>query len=133
MRGAVNVLDADQADEVGVLLMVVEGQLGEAADRGDRVQVLDVELLLGLPDHAVRALEDGREQLLLAAEVVLEQAEIRAGCLGDVARAGPVEALRAEHLERGLQDALPCAPSGERLGARTSPALARGHGSTLLT
>ena len=42
--GAVDVLDAHQPDEVRVRLVVVEGQLGQPADRGDRVEVLDVDL-----------------------------------------------------------------------------------------
>ena len=42
--GAMDVLDADEADEVRVGLVVVERQLGEPADRGDRVEVVHVEL-----------------------------------------------------------------------------------------
>ena len=42
--GVVDVLDADQADEVRVRLVVVEGQLGQAPDRRDRVEVVDVDL-----------------------------------------------------------------------------------------
>jgi len=45
----VDVLDRDQADEVRMRLVMVEGQLGEPADRRDRVQVLDVQLPFGVP------------------------------------------------------------------------------------
>jgi len=47
--GPVDVLGADQADEVRVGVVVVEGQLGQSADRRQRVQVLDVDRLLGEP------------------------------------------------------------------------------------
>ena len=88
--GAVDVLDADQADEVGVRLVVVEGQLGEPADRGDGVEVVDVDRLLGGADVRVGALEHGHEQPLLAAEVVVDHPLRGAGALGDLvdARAG---------------------------------------------
>ena len=98
--GAVDVLDAHQADEVRVALVVVEGQLGEPADRGDRVEVLDVDRLLGLADLRVGALEHGHEQALFGAEVVVEHPLRRAGALRDVVHARPREAVLGE-LPRG--------------------------------
>ena len=53
-------------------------------DRGDRVDVIDLQLLLGLADAAVGVLEDGEVELLLAAEVVVDHPLRRARALGDV-------------------------------------------------
>src|SRR3954452_8409829 len=46
MLGVVNVFDGDQPHEVLVRLVVVEGQLGELAHSVDRIEVIDIELLL---------------------------------------------------------------------------------------
>ena len=86
--GAVDVLDADQPDEVRMRLVVVERQPGQLADRLDRVEVLDVELLLEAADEAVRLLQDGDVELLLAAEVVVDHPLGGAGLVGDLVDAG---------------------------------------------
>ena len=54
-----------------------------------------------------RGAVDGRPpELLLAAEVVLDEAEVHVGARGDVARGGAVEAALGEDLERRREDAL---------------------------
>ena len=45
--GAVDVLDAHEPDELRVRLVVVERQLGEPADRGGGLEVVDLDRLLG--------------------------------------------------------------------------------------
>ncbi len=42
--GVVDVLDADEPDELRVRVVVVERQLGQAPDRGARIEVVDVDL-----------------------------------------------------------------------------------------
>ena len=65
-------------------LVVVESEAGELADRLDGVEVLDVELLLEAPDQAVRRLEDGDVEPLLAAEVVIDHPLGGARLVGDL-------------------------------------------------
>jgi hypothetical protein len=101
--GPVDVLDADQPDEVRVRLVVVEGEAGELPHGLHRVQVLDVELLLEAADADVGPLQDGDVELLLAAEVVVDHPLGRAGLGGDLVdpRPGvaPVGELAGGHVE----------------------------------
>jgi hypothetical protein len=64
--GPVNFLDRDQADEVRVRLVVIEGQLGEPTDSGHRAQVLDVQLPFSIPDGRICLLERCDVEPLLA-------------------------------------------------------------------
>jgi len=48
--GVVDVLNPDQLDEVGMCFVVVESDLGQAPDRGDWVEVVELEFLFGGPD-----------------------------------------------------------------------------------
>jgi hypothetical protein len=85
---AVDVLDADQPDEVRVRLVVVEGERGEAPDGLARLEVVDVELLLQRTDPGVGTLQDRDVQLLLAAEVVVDHPLRRARLRGDLVHPG---------------------------------------------
>ena len=105
--GAVDVLDADEADEVGVGLVVVERQLGEPADRGGGVEVVDLDRLLGGADRGVGALEHRHEQPLLAAEVVVEHPLGRAGPGGDLVDPRAGEPLVGELAGRDVEDLPP--------------------------
>ena len=51
--GLVDVLDPDQLDEVRVGVVVVEGDLRQAADGRDRIEVIELDVLLGLPDLGI--------------------------------------------------------------------------------
>ena len=104
---AVDVLDADEPDEVRVRLVVVERQLGERRRAATRVEVLDVDLLLGLPDLRVGALQHGDEQLLLAAEVVVDHALRRAHALGDLVHARARVAVLGELARGDVEDLVP--------------------------
>ncbi len=50
MLRLVDVLDPDQADEVREGVVVVEGDLGQPADRRERVEVVEPDVLFGSPD-----------------------------------------------------------------------------------
>ena len=117
---AVDVLDADEADEVGVRLVVVERQLGEPADRGDRLEVLDLERALGVADLRVGALEHGDEQPGLLAEVVVEHPLRRARALRDLVHARPRVAVLGELARGDVEDLGPRAVSVASV-ARWSP------------
>src|SRR6185312_17275698 len=95
-----------QTDEVLVRLVVVERQLGERADRRYRVQVVDVQLPLGVPGRGVRALENRDVQLLLAREVVVEHPFRGAGAGGDLIDARAGITVPRELAERHVQDLL---------------------------
>ena len=104
---AVDVLDGHQPDEGLVVDVVVEGELGEPAHRDDRVDVVDLQLLLGLADAAIGVLQDGQVQLLLAAEVVVDHPLRGARALGDLVDPGAGVARFGEDL----------GGDGEHLGA----------------
>ncbi len=54
----VDVLDHHHADEILVLVVMVEGELDELAQRLERRQAVDVELGLALAHLAIGVLED---------------------------------------------------------------------------
>jgi hypothetical protein len=100
----VDVLDADQADEVRMGLMVVEGELGQAPDGRGRIEVLDVHALFGTADGAVGALEHGDEEPLLALEVVVDHPLGGARPRRDLVHARAREAVRRELVGGHVED-----------------------------
>src|SRR5580692_5154344 len=114
----VDVLDRDEADEVGVRLLVIEGELGEGAHRRHRVQMVDVHLL-GRPRGRVRLLEGGDVELLLAAEVVVDHPLGGAGPGGDLVDPRSRVAVARELADRDLED-LPAGALGVPLPFRAS-------------
>ena len=78
------------------------------ADGDDRVDVVDLQSLLGLADAAVGVLQHRQVQLFLAAEVVVDHPLGGSGALGDLVDAGARVARLREHL----------GGDGEQLGAR---------------
>jgi hypothetical protein len=120
--GLLGVLDPDELDERRVGLVVVEGDLGQAADRGDRVQVVDVDGALGQADLRVRAFQHRQVELLLAAEVVVDHPFRGAGPVGDLVDPGAAVAAEGElvggHVEQlragALGVALPLHHGGRR-------------------
>src|SRR5579875_318755 len=111
--GPMDVLDAHEADEVRVRLVVVEGELGEAADCGDRVEVLDVDRLLGIADRGVGTLQDLDVELLLAAEVVVDHPLRGAGGGRDLV------AARARRLRLTSGSLVPSSDARDSMGRLT--------------
>ncbi len=116
--GAMDVLDRHEPDEVGVRLVVVEGQLGDPADRGDRVEMIDRDRLLLAADLRVGRLQDRGVEPLLGLEVVVDHPLRRAGELGDLVDARAGIAMLGE-LARG---------DGEDLGPGALAVPRGGHG-----
>ena len=104
---AVNVLDRHQADKSLVVKVMIEGQLGEPAHGDGRIDVVDLQPLLGLADAAVGVLQNRHVQLFLAAEVVVDHPLRGAGALGDL--------VDPRAREPGLGEYL--GGDGEQLGA----------------
>ena len=88
-------------------------------DGVDRVDVVDLQALLGLADAAVGVLQHRQVELFLAAEVVVDHPLGGAGLLGDLVDAGARVALLGEH-RGGHLDQLGARALGvaQRLGAR---------------
>ena len=128
---AVDVLDADQANEIGVRLVVIEGQLGQSTDRRDGVEVFDIERLLGGADFGIRLLEHGEVEPLFAAEVVVDHALGGARARGNLvdARAGvpaigEFAARNGEDVRpgpRGVANAFAARPGAGAGGHRRAP------------
>jgi hypothetical protein len=100
----VDVLDADEPDEVRVRLVVVEGQLGDPPDGVDRVEAVHVQSRLRGADLLVDALQHGDVELLLAAEVVVDHPLGRADLGGDLVHAGAVVAAVGELTGGDVED-----------------------------
>jgi hypothetical protein len=99
-----HVLDADEADEERVHLVVVEGDLDDAADRFGRVGILDALVAVERADLGVRLFQDRAVQPLLALEVVIDHPLRGARALGDGIDARPAQAVGRELLGRHGQD-----------------------------
>ena len=94
------VVDADEA--VGQVLPVVGH--GPAPLRRERLVGVGVEGLLALEALALEAVVEGQQEPLLAAEVVVQEREVRAGLLSDVAGREGLVAVAGEDRERGVED-----------------------------
>jgi hypothetical protein len=119
----VDVLDADELDEVLVLLVIIERQLGQRAYRLHRRQMLDVNGRFRRPDLAVRLLQDRHVQLLFAPEVVIDHPFCRAHERGHVVNSGPgvpvpreLPLCDVEDLRPGAFGVTPAPYSGRRCG-----------------
>ena len=102
--GIVDVLDADEPDEVRMRLMVVDGDLGDATQRGDRVGIVHPDVAFGRADPGVGPLQHRDVELLLAAEVVIDHAFGRPRQRGDVIDPRPVVAAGGELGRRDVED-----------------------------
>jgi hypothetical protein len=67
-------------------------------------QVGQVQLLFGLADLQVGLLQHGRNSLSLSVEVVVDQALVERGALGDALHARAAQAVFGELVACGLQD-----------------------------
>src|SRR3546814_2859505 len=78
------------ADELLVLVMMVEGEFDQPLQRLDRRQALGVELRLAFAHQPVGVLEGAQIEALLFAEIVIDHALAGARARGDLvdARAG---------------------------------------------
>ena len=85
--------------------VVVVGELDDAAHRVHRRQVVEVELAFGLADLGVHVLEHREVELLLAAEVVVDQRARGVGARGDGVHARALEAARGELVDGRGDDA----------------------------
>src|SRR5262245_51090967 len=84
--------------------VVVHGELHDALERLGRIGEIEVERALGPPHVAVDGLEYRDEQLLLAAEVIVNHALVRARSTRDQVDARAAEPALREHLHRRLQN-----------------------------
>ncbi len=99
------VLGHDEPHEALVIEVVVVGELDDAPDRLRRLQMVQVEEALGMADLGVHMFQHRQVQLLLAAEVVVDQRARRVRARGDGVHAGALEAARGEFVDRRLHDA----------------------------
>ena len=104
--GLLDVLLADQPAEVGVGVVAVERELGQLANRRDRVEGLDVDALLDDADVLVGALQRRHVQRLLGPEVVVDHALGGPRLAGDLVDPGAGEAAVGELLGGDVQDLL---------------------------
>jgi hypothetical protein len=100
----VQVLAVEQRDELRVLQVVVPGERDQLANRLDRVDLVEVQPLLGFADVGVGALEHREEQVVLAAEVVVDEALVQARALGDAVHARAGQAAGGELVARRRED-----------------------------
>ncbi len=83
MLRAVQVLAVHQRQELGVLQVVVPGEAHQPLQRRARLQMVEIQLLLGGADVDIGLFQDGLEQPLLAFEVVVDHALVGFRLLGD--------------------------------------------------
>ena len=106
-RPARLVLRHDQPHEALVLEVVVVGEFDDATDRLRRREVVEIERVLRLADLGVHLLQHREVELLLAAEVVVDQCARGVGPRRDRVHARALEAARGELVGRRLDDARP--------------------------
>src|SRR4030095_16307635 len=68
------VLRHDEANKALMADVIVEGELDDPPNRLDRDQMFDVEPAFGLAEFRLHVFEDCQVQLLLAAEVIIDEA-----------------------------------------------------------
>src|SRR6266545_5456579 len=68
----VNVLDTDEADEIGIAFVVIEGGFDQATQRLARAALVYIEAIFEAPDAAIGLGQYRQIELLLAAEVVID-------------------------------------------------------------
>jgi len=101
------VLRHDQPHEALVLEVVGVGELHDATDRVHRGKVIQIETALRLADVRVDLLQHGQVDLLLAAEVVVDECARGVGPGRDRVHARALEPARGELLESRAEDAGP--------------------------
>ena len=94
----VDVLDRHEPDELWVLVMMVEGDLGRTAHRLGRWEVAEVDGPFRSADAAIGALEHRDVELLLGVEVVVDHPLGGRGAGCDLVDPGP----RVAHLGEDL-------------------------------
>ncbi|ETN80764.1 hypothetical protein NECAME_17971, partial [Necator americanus] len=104
---AVNVLDGDEAHEVAVAVVIVEGEFDKPAQAFRRVQFVDVQVQFERTDVAVDLVEHGFVQPFLAAEVVIQHALGGVGALSDRVYARACETHGREFGRRHFEDIAP--------------------------
>ena len=83
---------------------MAKGEAHQAVHRLARLQRLEVQLALAAPDLLVGVEQDGAIEVLLVAEVVVEQPLVRPGPLGDAVDPRAPEAFLAKLRARGGED-----------------------------
>lgn len=102
----VDVLDADDAHEIHVPVVVVEAELHQLLHRLGRRQRAQPQGALDTADVAVELLQHGLVELLLAAEVVIDHPLRGMRALGDGVHPRTREALGDELVDGGAEDVL---------------------------
>jgi hypothetical protein len=100
------VFAVEQGEELGVRQVVLPGEFGQPANGLGGRHVGQVQLLLGGTDVGVGGFEHGEEELVLAGEVVVDQALVQAGALGHAVHARTGQPVLRKLVARGQQDDL---------------------------
>src|SRR5690349_11246162 len=72
MTTVMDVFDADETDEVRIVLVVIEGRLDQAMQRLAGIAAVDIELIFKGADAAIGRRQHCQVELLLAAEVIVD-------------------------------------------------------------
>ena len=95
--------------ELGIVAIVIPHEMREPRDCLDRRETREIERTFGFVECAESVFEHSREQLLLAAEVVVEHALIGFRATRDLIDACAEQAAIGEFFRRGKQNAAACA------------------------
>jgi hypothetical protein len=101
----VQIFVIDQTQEFGMLTIVIPNEVRELRDGFDRRDAIQIERFLGFRERAECMFQDSREELLLAAEIVVEHSLVRFGAACNLVDPRPEQAASRELLRGGEQDA----------------------------
>ena len=105
MLALVQVLDAQDSDEFGVLDVVVPDEGHHVLQGLQRFLEVQLELAFGFVELLVGMLQHADEQAFLAAEVVVEHAVVGFGLAGNALDPATGITVAGEHLHRRLENA----------------------------
>ena len=101
-----DVFVVQQRDELGILIEHVDREAHQVANSRHGIAQLDFEIALVIADRRVHRLENGREQPVLALEIVIDHVLAATVSRGDRVDACPSQAVRRKLAHRGREDLL---------------------------
>ena len=104
MRGAVRVLVGQHADEAAVLVEIIQREVDQPLHRLARRQRGEIEFALQRTDLGIGRLQRGAVEIVLAAEIIVDELLVGLGAAGDLVDARAFQPLRRELDARGRQD-----------------------------